>query len=45
MKTQYGKDGKFEIGPFERMIAGSTAGIISQTSIYPMEVILHTLCY
>jgi phage shock protein PspC (stress-responsive transcriptional regulator) len=27
-----------QIQPWERMIAGSLAGIASQSSIYPMEV-------
>ena len=27
-----------EIGPAQKFIAGSSAGVISQTVIYPMEV-------
>ena len=30
--------GRVQLGPRERFIAGSSAGIISQTSVYPMEV-------
>ncbi|XP_066927261.1 mitochondrial adenyl nucleotide antiporter SLC25A24-B-like [Clytia hemisphaerica] len=33
------QDGRVQLGPRERFMAGSSAGIISQTSIYPMEVI------
>ena len=36
MKTLTGKD---DLGVVERMAAGSLAGILSQSAIYPLEVL------
>ncbi len=29
------------LGVHEKLLAGSTAGVIAQTTIYPLEVIIH----
>nr|CAB3266175.1 calcium-binding mitochondrial carrier protein SCaMC-1 [Phallusia mammillata] len=39
MKYLIGAQSQSEIGAPQKFIAGSTAGVISQTTIYPMEVI------
>ena len=31
------------LGVHEKLLAGSTAGVIAQTAIYPLEVLLHPL--
>ncbi|ESP04512.1 hypothetical protein LOTGIDRAFT_170757 [Lottia gigantea] len=39
IKTLIKGDGKHEIGVLERLVSGSAAGAISQTIIYPMELL------